>query len=81
MDLIGPEATLRHWPDSFFHARMISMFANQGLGAPLQSIFAAGEPLLVYHYGGYMLPAALGAFTATPAYGVFGSLMMPAGIF
>ncbi len=81
MGFTGSDAILTHWSDGFYHARMISMFANQGPDVPIQGISAAGEPALLYHYAPYILPAALSAFTATPAYGVFGSFMIPVGIF
>jgi hypothetical protein len=78
--LIGPHPRLVHWPDSFYHARLISAFANQAAGAPLQSMNAAGEPASIYHYASYVLPAALSAFTGTPGYATFSSFMLPVGI-
>jgi len=79
--LMGPQPRLVHWPDSFYHARLISVFASQAPGAPIQSMYAAGEPARLYHYASYMLPAALSAFTRTPAYTTFSSFMLPMGIF
>ena len=78
---IGSDVIVTHWPDSFFHTRHITAFAGQGLGVPIQGTHAAGEPASFYHYASYMLPAALSAFTGTAAYSVFGSFMLPVGIF
>jgi hypothetical protein len=79
--LFAAEPSMTHWPDGFYHARLISMFANQAVGVPIQRLDIAGEPARLYHYATYMVPAALSAFTATSAYGIYSAFLLPVGIF
>lgn len=73
------------WIDFFVHAGFVTQFAHL---APLggRSMFVAGEPIAIYHFASYMLPAAIKAFTGLPAlavitttWGLLGFIMMGLG--
>jgi hypothetical protein len=54
------------WADYFLHAGEVAQFAQFG-ALHGTSIFAAGAALPFYHYGTYMVPAALCAVSHVPA--------------
>jgi hypothetical protein len=54
------------WSDYFIHSAEIAQFADFDAMRGT-SVFASGEPLPLYHYGSYMLPAALSSLTGIPA--------------
>jgi hypothetical protein len=58
--------TFTAWTDYFIHASELAQFAHFSIlhGG---SIFAAGAKLPLYHYGSYMIPAALVGIAGTPA--------------
>jgi hypothetical protein len=77
----GTHTVFRLWPDSFFHARQISVFAQAHGLRTISDMRMAGVPAPVYHYAGYALPAAVRALAGTGAYQVFASFQLPLGVF
>lgn len=76
----GGNTVFQLWPDSFFHARQISIFAGSHGLATISDMRQAGVPAPVYHYASYALPAAVCAFTGSSAYDVFASFQLPLGV-
>ena len=68
------------WPDSFFHARQISVFANATGMDSISDITMAGSQPHIYHFASYAIPAALSKFTSTPAYETLASFQLPMGV-
>ena len=76
----GPTTIIRLWGDSFVHARHISAFAHAHGLASMSDIRMWGEPLFLYHYASYAVPAAVDALTRSGAYEVFASFLLPVGV-
>lgn len=79
------DETFPAWKDFFAHAGYVTQFAHlHELGG--KSIFVYGDSIPIYHYGSYMLPAAVQAFTGlqslavvTTFWGLFGFIIMGLG--
>jgi hypothetical protein len=66
------------WIDCFIHANtLIQLRDYSTLGGT--SAFMSGVPMLFYHYGSYMLPAALSTVAGQTALGVVVSFWVPLG--
>lgn len=76
----GANTVFRLWADSFVHARIISAFAQAHGLATLSDFRMSGTPLYLYHYASYATPAALMALTATSAFELYASFLLPFGI-
>ncbi|MBX9577067.1 MAG: hypothetical protein K2W97_01155 [Chthoniobacterales bacterium] len=69
------------WGDSFFHARLISLFAQADAFQKVSNVQLSGVPLPFYHYAAYLMPAAVVSFTQVNAYAIFSCFLMPVGVF
>jgi hypothetical protein len=59
-----------YW-DIFFHSQQINQFAaSHGYGS-MSDFQMAGAPVFPYHYGSYIVPAAIVAITSTSSFEVF----------
>ena len=68
------------WLDVFIHVREISAFA-QGHGlSSISDIKLSGVPAQAYHFGSYMMPAALNALTPTSAMDAYAAFQLPFGL-
>jgi hypothetical protein len=73
------------WIDFFVHAGLVTQFAHLSeIGGT--SLFVAGEPIGIYHFGSYMLPAAVKAFSGqsamvvvTTLWGLLGCILLGIG--
>lgn len=75
---LAREGKLFAWVDYFVHGGIVSQF-----GDPLAqrgSIFLVDEPLLLYHYASYMLPAALAGLLDQPGFPLATSFWLPLGV-
>lgn len=69
------------WGDSFFHARLISIFAQADVFHKISNVQLSGVPLPFYHYASYLMPAAVASLTQVSAYVIFSCFLMPVGVF
>ncbi|MCX6957060.1 MAG: hypothetical protein NT164_00725 [Verrucomicrobiae bacterium] len=69
------------WGDSFFHARLISAFAQADAFHQISNAQLSGVPLPFYHYAAYLMSAAVVSFTQVNAYAIFSCFLMPVGVF
>lgn len=70
----------RVWPDTFIHAREISVFAqSHGVGT-IHDIRLAGGSAPIYHFASYLSPAAISVLSGASAMEVYASLQLPVGI-
>ncbi|MGE3509638.1 MAG: hypothetical protein AB7N65_12230, partial [Vicinamibacterales bacterium] len=77
-----PDAVVFHgWADVFLHASFLDTFSSASGFHDLHGIFAAGSPLPLYHYAGYIVPATLKAISGVPAVLVASSIMPCLGLF
>jgi hypothetical protein len=67
------------WSDYFIHGTEIAQF-----GVPLAeghaSFLLVNQPIVLYHYAAYMLPAAVARVVDLPSLGLATSVMLPYGI-
>jgi hypothetical protein len=70
----------RIWQDSFFHARLISAFAQSHGAGTIQSIQMADAPPALYHYASYALPATVSSLARSPSLELYAGFMLPFGI-
>ena len=77
----GNEIISKPWMDSYIHACQVRAFRDSHGLSTLYSVGLAGRLQPFYHYAGYMLPAALAAWTSIPTYLAFVSLEAPMGLF
>lgn len=68
------------FPDSFFHARVISSVAQAHDLKAMPVILMSDSPTPMYHYAMYVTPAALSVFTKSSAYITFVSFLVPFGV-
>lgn len=66
------------WSDYFIHATEISQFGP--LAQRQSSFLLAGQPIVLYHYASFMLPAAVASLVNVPSLGLAASLLLPYGI-
>jgi len=76
----GPTTVYQTFPDSFFHSRQLSSFAQSHGLKTISDIRMSGRPIPIYHYAIYVTPAALSFFTHSSAYAMFVSFLVPFGI-
>ncbi|MEI6416942.1 MAG: hypothetical protein WCO92_04405 [Verrucomicrobiota bacterium] len=69
------------WGDSFFHARLISLFAQADTFHKISNVQLSGVPLPFYHYAAYLMSAAVVSLTQVNAYIIFSCFLMPVGVF
>lgn len=68
------------WPDTFIHAREISVFAQaHGIGT-IQDIKLAGGKAPIYHFASYLSPSAISVMSGASAMDVYASFHLPVGI-
>ena len=67
------------WSDYSIHGTEIAQFGDQRM-LGLSSFLLAGQPLVVYHYAAYMLPAAVAGVVSLPPWGLAASLLLPYGV-
>ena len=67
------------WSDYSIHGTDIAQFGDPHVRG-LSSFLLAGQPLVFYHYGAYMLPAAAAGVLSLPPWGLAASLLLPYGI-
>src|SRR5499427_2313050 len=79
--VIRDQLTIFHtWQDAFIHVRHISAIAQSHGLSTLSDIQRSDTPPRVYHYASYFTPAAISSLTATSAFDVFGSFLLPFGV-
>ncbi len=76
----GPATVYQTFPDSFFHSRQLSSFAQSHGLKTISDIRMSGRPTQLYHYAHYVIPAALMSCTNSSAYATFVSFLVPFGI-
>lgn len=77
-----PDAVVFHgWADVFLHASFLDRFSSASGFDDLHGIFAAGSPLPLYHYAGYIVPATLKSISGLPAVLLASSIMPCLGLF
>ena len=67
------------WSDYSIHGTEIAQFGDPHVGS-LSSFLLSGQPLVVYHYASYMIPAAAASVVDLPPWGMAASLLLPFGI-
>ena len=71
MDIRGPIAVFRAWPDIFIHVREISAFAQMHGMLSMSDIKMAGAPASVYHFASYISAAAFSVLASLRFAAVF----------
>jgi hypothetical protein len=71
---------VRPWVDEFFHATYVSLFAHANGAAHLSNPWVSGQPVGVYHYGGYMAASLLCRLTGLDAYSLTVGWYAPMGL-
>jgi hypothetical protein len=80
LPLVDGNVVFQVWPDTFIHAREISVFAHaHGIGS-VQDIKLAGGRAPIYHFASYLSPAAVSALSGASAMQVYASFQLPLGI-
>jgi len=67
------------WIDYYIHGATIAQFGSS-LAAGRGAIDLVGQPLVIYHYGGFMIAAAIGGFTDLPGLGLACAVLLPVGL-
>jgi hypothetical protein len=67
------------WSDYAIHGTELAQFGDPHV-ASLSSFLLSGQPLVVYHYASYMIPAAAAGVVDLPPWGMAASLLLPLGI-
>ena len=67
------------WSDYFVHGTVIASFGDR-LAIGQGDIMLAGAPNVFYHYGSFMLPAALAQLTHLPGLAVALAVLLPLGL-
>lgn len=78
--IVARDGVLATWTDQFIHGAAISQFGD-ARAAGRQAIELAGQPLPLYHYASYMLPAAFAWPLDLPGLPLATSLWVPLGFF
>src|SRR5215472_38888 len=79
--VIRDQLTIFHtWQDAFIHVRHISAIAQSHGLSTLSDIQRSDTSPRIYHYASYFTPAAISSLTATSAFDVFGSFLLPFGV-
>ena len=75
------QLTIFHtWQDTFIHVRHISAIAQSHGLSTLSDIQSSDAPPRIYHYASYFTPAAISSLTATSAFAVYASFLLPFGV-
>jgi hypothetical protein len=69
------------WGDIFFHSTILNIFSRDSGLDNLHSIFTAGEPLPMYHYAAYTIPAMVKTLSEAPALLITTTVMPSLGLF
>lgn len=78
----GQDTIVFHqWGDIFFHSTILNIFSRESGLANLHSMFTAGEPLPIYHYAAYSIPAMLKTLSEAPALLITATVMPSLGLF
>src|SRR5262245_2722712 len=78
---IRDQLTIFHtWQDTFIHVRHISAIAQSHGLSTLSDIQSSDAPPRIYHYASYFTPAAISSLTATSAFDVYASFLLPFGV-
>lgn len=80
LQVVNDNTVFQIWPDSFIHAREISVFANAHGIASVQDIKLAGGRAPIYHFASYLSPAAISSMSGASAMQVYASFQLPFGI-
>lgn len=80
MSMRGGTTVFTVWLDLFIHVREISAFANGHGLSTISDIKLSGVPAQAYHFGSYMVPAALDALTSTKAIEAYAAFQLPFGL-
>src|SRR5215471_836742 len=79
--VVRDQLTIFHtWQDTFIHVRHISAIAQSHGLSTLSDIQSSDTPPRIYHYGSYFTPAAISSLTATSAFDVYASYLLPFGV-
>jgi hypothetical protein len=79
-EILNGNVIFKVWPDTFIHAREISVFAQaHGIGT-VHDIKLAGGRAPIYHFASYLSPAAISALSGASAMQVYASFQLPVGI-
>jgi hypothetical protein len=78
--IVGDMSIFTVWCDVFIHARAIGAFVHAHGVTTLSDIKVAGMPAAAYHFGSYMMPAALNGLTPTSAIDSYAAFHLPFGI-
>jgi hypothetical protein len=70
---------LSAWADYFVHGTILASFGDP-LALGRGDMMLAGQPRVFYHYGPFMLPAALSELTHLPGLGLALAVMLPLGL-
>lgn len=80
LQILDGNAIFKVWPDTFIHAREISVFAHAHGIATVQDIKLAGGTAPIYHFASYLSPAAVSTLSGASAMQVYASFQLPFGI-
>jgi hypothetical protein len=70
---------LPSWSDFYIHGTVIAEFGSP-LAVGRGALELADQPLPLYHYGGYMLAAAISRLVNLPGLGLATSILLPLGL-
>ncbi|MGB9365896.1 MAG: hypothetical protein WCE79_07775 [Xanthobacteraceae bacterium] len=70
---------LPSWSDYYIHGAVIAQFGSP-LAVGRGTLELADQPLPFYHYGSYMLAAAIGRLVDLPGLGLANSVLLPLGL-
>jgi hypothetical protein len=77
-----PDGVVFHgWVDVFLHSALLNSFSGPSGLRHLHGVYAAGSPLPLYHYAGYIVPATLKAVSGIPALLLASTIMPCLGLF
>lgn len=78
----GQDVIVFHqWGDIFVHSTIVNIFSRESGLDNLRSMFTAGEPLPIYHYAAYAIPAMLKTLSEAPALLITSTVMPSLGLF
>ena len=78
---VGDDVVIAHaWKDLFVHARNVAMFGFSRGADTLSDFQITGQPVPLYHYASYMIPAALLSLGGGSAYSLAAAIIAPLGV-
>ncbi len=75
----GDVTVFKPFGDSFCHAYFLSLVSTPGV--PRDNPRLAGEPLGLYHFASYTIPAVVTKISPTSPYEAFNSIQVPLGLY